>query len=72
MGAHRLDGVLRDRIGTESLHGVDGSKCANPFVEIDVNGRKAVAWSWDAQREVALVRLADQSIRDTLTVEWRP
>jgi alpha-glucosidase (family GH31 glycosyl hydrolase) len=39
---------------------------------IAVNGRNVSAWTWDPQRELAVLKLADQSIRETLTVEWHP
>jgi alpha-glucosidase (family GH31 glycosyl hydrolase) len=39
---------------------------------IDVNGHRVGAWTWDAVRGVAVATLARQSIRNTLTVEWRP
>jgi alpha-glucosidase (family GH31 glycosyl hydrolase) len=39
---------------------------------IAVNGHNVSAWSWDPQRGVAVVKFADQSIRETLMVEWRP
>ena len=38
MRAHQLNGILHDGIGTVALHGVDGSKCAHAFVEIDLQG----------------------------------
>jgi alpha-glucosidase (family GH31 glycosyl hydrolase) len=39
---------------------------------IDVNGHRVSAWTWDAERGLAVATLARQSIRNTLTVEWRP
>lgn len=38
---------------------------------IAVNGSKLDAWSWDAKRGVAVVKLTRRSIRETLTVQWR-
>src|SRR5215467_2080438 len=38
VGPHHLDGILRDRIGTVTLHGVYGGESADPFIEINVQG----------------------------------